>query len=418
MNPWRGLSGLPRASFLIAAATFINRAGVMVRPFLVLYLTRKLGFSDVQAGWMVALYGATTLVAAPLSGMLSDRLGARRVLRGALALAALAILAYPLARTPLAVAGATVAFALMNEMPRPALLTLVAEVAPPPLRKQAFVLSRLALNLGLSIGPAVGGHLVHWSWLALFLVDAAASAAAALLLMTMRLPRATGAGRPTGSALGVLLADRALLVFFAATVLTAVVFFQHESTLSLVMTRDLALSESTYGWMFTLNTLMIVLLEVELNTRLRHWPHRRSLAVGGLLTAIGFGGLVVTGGLQGPAAAIAVAATVVVWTFGEMIGMPAMSAFIVDLAPPTRRGLYMGTLTLAFGAGLTIGPKLGTSLLAWRGATELWLTVGAIGLVSTALYLCLPHRTASELTPDALAQVEAETTTTLDAASQ
>src|SRR6185436_18717157 len=102
-------------------------------------------------------------------------------------------------------------------------------------------------------------------------------------------------------------------------------------------------------------------------------------------TTLGFGGLVFTTGLRDTAAAVAVAATVVVWTFGEMIAMPAMSAFIVDVAPATRRGLYMGTLTLAFGAGLTIGPKFGTTLLNAQGATALWLAVGAIGAASTLL---------------------------------
>jgi MFS family permease len=378
------LSGLPRASWLIALATFINRAGVMVRPFLLLYLTKHLGFSDEFGGWIIALYGGTTLIAAPLSGWLSDRIGARLVLRCSLVVAAAAMLAYPFARTPAQIAAATIAFSLFNEMPRPALMTLVADVAPPMLRKQAFVLSRLAINLGFSIGPALGGFLVAHSYRALFLVDAATSFTAALLLLATTLPQKTHEGPHTGSALGVLLGDRALQIFFAATVLLAVVFFQHESSMSLFITRDLRLDERVYGAMFTLNTLLVVLFEVEINTRLQHWPHRRSLVVGGLLTAIGFGGLWFAHGWA------SVAATVVVWTFGEMIAMPAMSAFVVDIAPPTRRGLYMGTLTLSFGAGLTIGPKFGTWLMSVRGVGELWITVGVIGLIATALYACLP----------------------------
>ena len=401
MNPWRGLSGLPRASYLIALATFINRAGVMVRPFLMLYLTKSLGFSDAAAGWIIALYGATVLVAAPLSGWLTDRLGARVVLRSSLMLAALAMLAYPLAHGIAGIAAATVVFALFNEMPRPALMTLVAEVAPVRLRKQAFVLSRLAINLGLSIGPAIGGQLAQHSYVALFLVDAGASLAAALVLLRMQLPAAAAQSRPTGSALSLLASDRALLIFFAATVLNAMVFFQHESTMSLFMTRDLNLTENAYGLMFTLNTLLIVFLEVELNTRLAHWSHRRSLVVGAFLVSVGFGSLVFAHGWLG------VALTVVVWTFGEMIAMPAMSAFVVDLAAPDRRGLYMGTLTLAFGAGLTLGPKLGTLLMQHSGAARLWLAGGVVGLLSTALYACLPRRSAVPGAPEVAAASEA-----------
>lgn len=50
VNPWRGLAGLPRASWILAVATLVNRAGVMVRPFLVIYLTTQVGLSVEDAG--------------------------------------------------------------------------------------------------------------------------------------------------------------------------------------------------------------------------------------------------------------------------------------------------------------------------------------------------------------------------------
>ena len=50
LNPWSGLAGLPRDSWLLALATLVNRAGTMVIPFLALHFTRNLGFSAAQAG--------------------------------------------------------------------------------------------------------------------------------------------------------------------------------------------------------------------------------------------------------------------------------------------------------------------------------------------------------------------------------
>jgi len=386
VNPWRGLAGLPRASFLLALATFVNRAGVMVRPMLVLYLTNELGFSESLAGWMLALYGATTLVAAPLSGWLADRFGAARVLRCALVLAALSMCCYPLARGPLGVAAATILFSLFNEMPRPALMTLVADVAPPERRKQAFVLSRVAVNLGLSIGPALGGLIAQWSYLAIFWVDAAASSLAALILLRTRLPAHPHVERPQGSAVRVLLSDRVLLLFFVGTVANGLVFFQHDSTMAYWMNRVLGMTEFRFGLTITVNTLLIGLVEVELNTRTAHWSHRRSLVLGSVLTAIGFWAMACADSWW------EIAATVVVWTFGEMIAMPAMSAFVSEIAPPRRRGLYMSTLMLAFGTGCTLGPKAGLALLHAHGAAVLWGVVGVVGLIGAWLYACLPAR--------------------------
>ena len=65
-NPWRGLGGLPREIWVLAIASLVNKAGTMVLPFFVLYLTRDAGFTTGHAGFFVLLYGAGALVAAPL----------------------------------------------------------------------------------------------------------------------------------------------------------------------------------------------------------------------------------------------------------------------------------------------------------------------------------------------------------------
>ena len=36
MNPWSSLAGLPELAWWLALATFVNRAGTMVLPFLLL----------------------------------------------------------------------------------------------------------------------------------------------------------------------------------------------------------------------------------------------------------------------------------------------------------------------------------------------------------------------------------------------
>ncbi len=84
LNPWRGLSGLPREIWLLFVTTLINRAGMMVLPFLVIYLTRELRFSAARAGFVFAVYGATAALAGPMSGKLSDRIGALPIMRASL----------------------------------------------------------------------------------------------------------------------------------------------------------------------------------------------------------------------------------------------------------------------------------------------------------------------------------------------
>jgi predicted MFS family arabinose efflux permease len=99
LNPWRGLSGLPREVWLLFATNLINRAGLMVLPFLVLYLTRELHFSVGQAGFTFALYGATAIVCGPIAGRLSDRIGALPIMRASLISSGCVLLVFPLAKT-------------------------------------------------------------------------------------------------------------------------------------------------------------------------------------------------------------------------------------------------------------------------------------------------------------------------------
>src|SRR6266850_4398707 len=102
-HPWQGLGDLPRGVWVLSLTTLINRLGTMALPFLVLYLTRSRGFSAGRAGLVMTVYGLTAIVAGPTAGRLCDRIGAVRVMQGSLLLSGLAVLVYPLARSPAAI---------------------------------------------------------------------------------------------------------------------------------------------------------------------------------------------------------------------------------------------------------------------------------------------------------------------------
>jgi predicted MFS family arabinose efflux permease len=374
-NPWRGLGALPPKIWIHFAATLVNRMGTMAIPFLVLYLTKDVGFTAGHAGLILSLYGAGSLVVSPFLGRLADRVGHVRMMKSSLLSSGLVMLAYPLARSAGAIAAVTIALAVTAEAFRPASLSVLTDLAPPEQRKAAFAVNRLAINLGMSVGPAVGGYLAEVSFPAIFRVDGATSllAYAVLALTGFKVAEhvlAAGAeGAPaSGSAPRSRpgYTDLQLLGFLAACVPLAAVFFQHEGALPLDVVRDLGLPASFFGWMFTINTVLIVLFEVRLNLQTAHWPHRKSLFLGGLFIAVGFGAMAFC--RTGPA----IAATVVVWTIGEMILLPSMSNVVAELAPPDRRGEYMGLYSMSWGIAFAIGPWLGTYILDGFGRVALW----------------------------------------------
>jgi len=397
-NPWAGLRGLPRTVWIVAATSLVNRAGMMALPFLVLYLTRHIGTSAALAGLAVSAYGLGGIVTGPIAGRLCDRLGPFTVMRASLALTGVILLLIPLAHSFGVVVLLVFVWALIADATRPATMSALSSAAAPEQRKAAIALNRLGVNLGMSVGPAVGGFLALVSFPLLFVVDGLTSLAAAAVLSLLLRPEdirlVANASNPDRDAdanaspvhqstrppvhQGVW-RDRTALTFLLAMVLVGLVFTQHQGAMSVYLVRDLHYRESFFGALFAVNTLMIVALEVPLNLAMAHWPHRRALILGMLLTGIGFGAM-------GIAKAVApLVATVVIWTFGEMITFPVGTAYLADLAPRGRMGEYMGAYSSTFSLSVIIGPWAGTAALDRFGSGATWAGVFVCGLIAAAV---------------------------------
>jgi predicted MFS family arabinose efflux permease len=407
-NPWAGLRGLPRTVWIVAATSLVNRAGMMALPFLVLYLTRHIGTSAALAGLAVSAYGLGGIVTGPIAGRLCDRLGPFTVMRASLALTGVILMVIPLAHSFGAVVLLVFVWALIADATRPATMSALSSAAAPEQRKAAIALNRLGVNLGMSIGPAVGGFLALVSFPLLFVVDGLTSLAAAAVLSLLLRPEdirlvAHASNPDSGEELkdvpvhqspgppvhpGVW-RDRTALTFLLAMVLVGLVFTQHQGAMSVYLVRDLHYRESFFGALFAVNTLMIVALEVPLNLAMAHWPHRRALILGMLLTGIGFGAM-------GIARSVApLVATVVIWTFGEMITFPVGTAYLADLAPRGRMGEYMGAYSSTFSLSVIIGPWAGTAALDHFGSAATWAGVLVCGLLAAAV-TALTHPQAAD----------------------
>jgi predicted MFS family arabinose efflux permease len=413
---WKDLRHLPRPVWVVFVSTLVNRAGSMVLAFLVLYLTRDRGFSAEHAGFILFLYGVGAIVAGPIAGRLADRWGSVPLMRASLFLSAAMLLVYPFAKTTPTIIAATLALAMLTEAFRPAAMSFFGEVVEPGRRKSAFAVYRLAINLGMAIGPAVGGILATISFRYLFVADAATSLAAGAVLAAIVLPRPDRSrnrapnedlSTPTRLRLSTAAhADPRFLFFLLCVLPVVVVFFQHISSMPLFIVRDLGLSAATFGLLFSLNCILIVILEVPLNASTSHWSHRRTLALGALLSGAGFGIMAFARGVP------MLVLSVVVWTFGEMLFFPSSAAYATDAAPEERRGEYSGLYTMTFSLAFAIGPWAGTVVLERAGARVLWGLTFVLGAIAAAMFLRMPEpehhaAEAEETLPDIAGPAEA-----------
>jgi MFS family permease len=179
------------------------------------------------------------------------------------------------------------------------------------------------------------------------------------------------------------LRDPRAVIFLTGVFLMAVVFYQHEGAMPLFLVRDLHYRESFYGILFAVNTVLIVILEVPLNLAMQRWSHRWTLVLGATLFAVGFGSMAVLHSVPG----LLLAA--VVWTFGEMIAMPASGAYATDIAPPGRGGQYAGAYASTFSLAILVGPWAGTIALEAFGGIALWSGMLVVGLVGAGVFCLL-----------------------------
>ncbi|MFN0157784.1 MAG: MDR family MFS transporter [Bacteroidota bacterium] len=382
MNPWRGLGVLPRDIWILCSATLINRMGVMVLPFLVVYLTTVLGYTAEEAGTILMCYGLAAFVTAPFSGKLSDKIGPLLVMKLSLLITGLVLFLYPLAQSRAVLVIITVLWAAISEAFRPAALAIITDSVTVDQRKAAFALNRLAINLGMSIGPALGGFLFLYSYELLFWVNGSTTILSGLVLVFVPLTvRHSTHEEHQKTQSGIALRDTTLLYFLAAMLPAMIIFFQHEAAMPIYMVRDLGLSTSVLGMMFSVNTVIIILLEVPLNLAMTNVSHRTNLALGAFLTGAGFGAMMF---VSDP---IGIAATVVVWTFGEMILLPSAATYMSEIAPPERRGEYMGLFQMTFSLAFALSAWVGPMLLDQYGGSILWSVMFLVGCVSTFMLL-------------------------------
>ena len=150
-------AGLPRRVWLLSLVTLVHRSGTMVLPFLTLYLTTQRGMSVRTAGQFLALYGIGSVLGAVIGGRLSERLGTVRAMQLMLGAAGIGFLTLGMVEEAWLIGLVVFLTSMAAEGFRTPSSADLGRAAPPALRARAFALRRLAINLGMAIGPAVGG---------------------------------------------------------------------------------------------------------------------------------------------------------------------------------------------------------------------------------------------------------------------
>jgi MFS family permease len=395
--------GLSRELWIVQVGIFLNYLGWgAVLPFEIIYLHDGRGFSLEVAGLVVGAVTGLAVVAAPVAGPVIDRLGARATAAGAGIALAAGYGGLAFAHTPRQAFAAAVAAGAGNGALLPSQSTLLASLAAPQVRHRASAVSRVAGNLGMGIGGALGGLVAAYglrSLVVLFLANALSYVLYVVILVVVVPTDARPTPVPGGYR--VLVRDRPFLRLALTNVAVIAVGWGVFTWVVPPYARgELGVGPRLIGLLLFANALTVTLAQLPV-ARLAEGRRRTVAMATASLIFVGACLLVVGADLAGwdHAYAVLLAAVVAVGV-GECFHTTALMPLVADLAPAALRGRYMAAMGLSWWLGLALAPTLGMWLLSVSPPTALLAAAGvafAAALAALALERELPP--AARLTP-------------------
>lgn len=396
--------GLSRPAWMMSLVMLINRSGAMVTPFLSVYLTEMLGYTIKEAGIILSMYGLGSVCGSFLGGWLTDKVGHFKVqflsltVGGSLYFMLLSLQGF----TALAVG--VFVLSLVNDTLRPANASSIASYARPENVTRAFSLNRMAINLGFSIGPALGGLLAAISYRWLFIADGTTCILAGLFFF-FYFRRKQGHDEQQASTTNETVPkqrspyrDGYFVLFAVLCSCFAIIFFQLFSTLPLYYRQVYTLPESRIGLLLGLNGLIVFMLEMLVVYLIGERVRKSWLIVGGiLLLGLSFVLLNLTQHLS------ILYVAMLLLSIAEILAMPFMATITVERSGPANRGAYMGLYTISYAAAHVVAPYLGTTLAASFGFVTLWWAMGALAVATAiAIYFVVQHMEQERMSKVAL----------------
>ncbi len=392
----------------------------LIFPFLSLYLTGLLSFSMTEVGFMFVAVAVVGAVSQVVGGVLVDRIGRKPIMLfgligGVFPAAAMGLSGSVLAGSSgpirlLVISILVILFGLTYGAYSPASNAMVADLVGSEKRTKAYGLLRIVQNIGVSVGPAIGGFIATRSYLVLFLCSAIGSLVYGII--TVFFIRETLPASENGSPLegergskdagfGPVFADKTFLVFSGLYLVSILIYTQMNTTLPVYLKQGFGVNESEYGLLMSLNAVMVVLFQLPLSSWINRYEKGLMMAVGILFFGIGFGMFAFVAVL--PLFFLAQA----IWTIGEMVTTPISQAFAADLAPSSMRGRYLGFYSLTWGVASGIGPLLGGLVMDHMGGRFIWYAAILFNLLAMAGFLLFSHRMKSailQLNPGTLSE--------------
>ena len=389
----------PRDFWRMILVNFVDRlGGSILFPFFALYITKKFDVGMTTVGGLFAVFFISGFIGSLPGGALTDRFGRKGIIIFSLIATSFSTLLMGFVNEFQLFLLVAFISGIFTDVGGPAYEAVFMDLLPEEKRASGFGIRRVAFNLAVVIGPAIGGFIAARSYLALFILDAIVSAIVAL--MVFRLIPETKPAAPEGTeqestaetfrGYFQVLKDGKFMAFTVVCLLLWFVYMNMNTTLGVFLRDHRGLPPSGYGWLISINAAMVVLLQFPITRRIEKHPPMLMMAFGAFFVTFGLllYGFVATFSLFVVAMAIL--------TIGEMITVPVANALVASFSPEEMRGRYNFVYGNSWGISFAAGPYLAGLILDNYNPNWLWYACGIIGMLAILGFMTLHWSTQAK----------------------
>lgn len=382
----------PSQFWLMAFGMLISTLGSsMIWPFLMIYVSETLAVSLAVVTSLMTINSITSLLFSFIGGPVIDRLGRKWVMVISLAGNGACYLLMSMADTMPAFVVLMALRGVFNPLYQVGSDAMMADMLSPEKRSDGYSLLRMSNNLGIALGPAIGGFIASASYTLAFYLAASGLIAYSLLLAfrareTLPVTTDTLKIKERFGGYGQIFKDKPFIQFNLTFTLTTITASMIWVLLAVYAKQNFGVPESLYGFIPATNAIMVVTLQMFVTRRTKIRKPIQMIALGAFFYGlaaimIGFGTGFWTFWLA-----------MVVMTTGELIMVPTATTFSANLAPEDKRGRYMSIHGMTWGVASGIGPLMGGILSDTISPHAPWFAAGAAGFISIFFYFLLMRR--------------------------
>lgn len=381
-------------AWVLAALIFISRLSSMVKLFMALYLRQTLELPIETVGWLLSGYGAGLLIGSMGGGLLSDHFSTVRITAASFFFSAWILVSLGVVTDVFLLAGLLFISGTVDGAIRTLHQRLIMEYCQVVQRLRAQSLSRVASNLGMAVAGVVGGVLAQADFRWVFFVSAAMTLLALVWFARATLHRdvllVEENTEPTSISCPPY-RDKPYLWLLAASALLGLAFEPVYSMLGNYVLDYYRLGTEVIGWLFALNAVMVVALQIPVSHWSEQWNPRWRLLAGSMLLACGLGMLPFGAGV------LYLYMSTAIWTLGEILFLPTLSVMVMQHAQAGNSGQYFGLFSTCWSASVLVSPTLGGQLYGHFGGHSVWLWSVILAICSMPLVCRATRQTSVSL---------------------